>query len=160
MTRRRRTTYLLLGAGGWLALGTVVAILGSLDDAWWVLAFGLIGCLIVGLVVLWRPPRRVISKPGSLFNTYANAYHEPSSAEIAPAKNTPATRRRRQRIPEPIRHEVWRRDQGRCVDCGSTERLEYDHIIAVEHGGSTTAGNIELRCELCRLPRSYWTDVM
>jgi HNH endonuclease len=56
---------------------------------------------------------------------------------------------RRQPIPERVRNEVWRRDQGRCVDCGSRERLEYDHIIPVSKGGSDTARNIELRCESC-----------
>jgi hypothetical protein len=55
----------------------------------------------------------------------------------------------RQPIPESVRNEVWRRDQGRCVDCGSRERLEFDHIIPVSEGGSNTARNIELRCESC-----------
>ena len=61
----------------------------------------------------------------------------------------PAARPRRQPIPERVRHEVWRRDQGHCVDCGSRERLEYDHIIPISQGGSNTARNIELRCESC-----------
>jgi hypothetical protein len=56
---------------------------------------------------------------------------------------------RRQPMPEHVRHEVWRRDQGRCVDCGSRERLEFDHIIPISKGGSNTARNIELRCEPC-----------
>jgi HNH endonuclease len=55
----------------------------------------------------------------------------------------------RQPIPAHIRREVWRRDEGRCVDCGSRERLEYDHIIPVSKGGSNTVRNIELRCEPC-----------
>jgi 5-methylcytosine-specific restriction endonuclease McrA len=55
----------------------------------------------------------------------------------------------RRPIPASVRNEVWRRDQGRCVDCGSRERLEYDHIIPVSRGGSNTARNIELRCETC-----------
>jgi 5-methylcytosine-specific restriction endonuclease McrA len=55
----------------------------------------------------------------------------------------------REPIPEAVRHEVWRRDKGRCVDCGSRERLELDHIIPVSAGGSSTARNIELRCEDC-----------
>ena len=33
--------------------------------------------------------------------------------------------RPREPISEGIRHEVWRRDQGRCVDCGSRESLEF-----------------------------------
>jgi hypothetical protein len=56
---------------------------------------------------------------------------------------------RRQAIPERVRHEVWRRDRGSCVDCGSRGRLEYDHIIPVSRGGSNTPRNIELRCEPC-----------
>lgn len=58
-------------------------------------------------------------------------------------------RSRRQPIPERIRNEVWRRDEACCVDCGSRERLEFDHIIPVSRGGSNTARNIELRCERC-----------
>ena len=52
-------------------------------------------------------------------------------------------------IPEHVRTEVWRRDGGQCVDCGSRERLEFDHIVPVSKGGSNTARNLELRCENC-----------
>lgn len=55
----------------------------------------------------------------------------------------------RRSIPERVRHEVWRRDRARCVDCGSRGRLEFDHIIPVSRGGSNTARNLELRCEPC-----------
>ena len=55
----------------------------------------------------------------------------------------------REPIPEKVRNEVWRRDGGQCVECGSREKLEYDHIVAVANGGSNTARNIELRCEPC-----------
>jgi hypothetical protein len=52
-------------------------------------------------------------------------------------------------IPLAIRHEVWRRDQGKCVRCGSDQRLEFDHIIPVAMGGSSTARNVQLLCENC-----------
>ena len=61
---------------------------------------------------------------------------------------------RRERIPEAVRHEVWRRDQGRCVECGSRENLELDHIVPVSKGGSSTARNIELRCASCNARKS------
>jgi hypothetical protein len=48
-----------------------------------------------------------------------------------------------------VRREVWRRDGGKCVNCGSQERLEFDHIIPVALGGSNTARNIQLLCEVC-----------
>jgi HNH endonuclease len=62
-------------------------------------------------------------------------------------------RERRPPIPETVRHEVWRRDGGRCVDCGSRENLHFDHIVAWSRGGSNTARNIELRCESCNLKK-------
>jgi hypothetical protein len=52
-------------------------------------------------------------------------------------------------IPDPVKHFVWQRDQGRCVSCGSRERLEYDHIIPVVEGGSSTERNLQLLCEGC-----------
>jgi hypothetical protein len=60
-----------------------------------------------------------------------------------------ATAAPREAIPERVRHEVWRRDRGSCVECGSRARLEFDHIIPVSRGGSNTVRNIELRCEPC-----------
>lgn len=57
--------------------------------------------------------------------------------------------RRRTPIPEEARIAVWRRDQGRCVRCGSRENLEYDHIIPVSKGGNNTVRNVELLCENC-----------
>jgi 5-methylcytosine-specific restriction endonuclease McrA len=56
---------------------------------------------------------------------------------------------------EPVKNEVWRRDERRCVDCGSQENLEYDHIIPLSKGGSNTARNIELRCESCNRRKGH-----
>jgi len=52
-------------------------------------------------------------------------------------------------ISSTVKREVWRRDQGRCIQCGSQENLEYDHIIPFSKGGSNTARNIQLLCESC-----------
>jgi|SRR5579884_713 len=48
-----------------------------------------------------------------------------------------------------VRREVWTRDRGRCCQCGGREKLEYDHIIPVAMGGSSTARNVQLLCEKC-----------
>lgn len=58
---------------------------------------------------------------------------------------------RRPSISEAVRNEVWRKDAGRCVDCGSRENLHFDHIIPWSRGGASTARNLELRCESCNL---------
>ena len=74
--------------------------------------------------------------------------------KVAIKEKAPATTNGRKPIPESVRAEVWRRDEGQCVDCGSRERLEFDHIIPVSRGGSNTARNIELRCEACNRAKS------
>jgi hypothetical protein len=56
-------------------------------------------------------------------------------------------------IPEAVRTEVWRRDQGRCVNCGSKENLHFDHIIPVSRGGGTSAKNLQLLCQSCNLTK-------
>lgn len=55
----------------------------------------------------------------------------------------------REAISKAVQQEVWQRDQGRCVQCGGKERLEYDHIIPHSKGGSNTSRNLQLLCELC-----------
>lgn len=55
----------------------------------------------------------------------------------------------RERIPENVRLFVWQRDEGKCIKCGSNEKLEFDHIIPVADGGSNTERNIQLLCESC-----------
>ena len=64
-------------------------------------------------------------------------------------KNAKENNQRSRRIPKAVQREVWRRDEGRCAECGSRERLEYDHIIPFSKGGSNTVRNIELLCEKC-----------
>ena len=57
--------------------------------------------------------------------------------------------KRRESIPQAARVEVWQRDGGRCVDCDSQEKLEFDHIIPVAMGGGNTSRNLQLLCETC-----------
>ena len=66
----------------------------------------------------------------------------------------PAKERGREPISEHVRVFIWRRDEGKCVQCGSQERLEYDHMIPVSKGGSNTDRNIQLLCEACNRTKS------
>jgi len=50
-------------------------------------------------------------------------------------------------IPAAVKLHVWKRDKGRCVICGSTDNLHFDHIIPYSKGGSSlVAENIQLLC--------------
>jgi hypothetical protein len=52
-------------------------------------------------------------------------------------------------IPEEVKRFVFRRDGGKCVQCGSSELLHFDHIIPVALGGGHTAENLQLLCATC-----------
>lgn|GEM_PF-2861523 len=69
--------------------------------------------------------------------------------ELVLAGNDKQTTQHREPIPKAVQTEVWRRDEGKCTNCGSNENLEFDHIIPLARGGSNTARNIQLLCEKC-----------
>ena len=48
-----------------------------------------------------------------------------------------------------MRQQVWERDGGRCVRCGATAELQYDHIIPLARGGADSAENLQLLCASC-----------
>jgi hypothetical protein len=59
----------------------------------------------------------------------------------------------REAIPAAVKRAVWERDQGRCswpIDgggvCGSTHRLELDHIVPWAEWGGETEGNLRVVC--------------
>jgi hypothetical protein len=56
-------------------------------------------------------------------------------------------------IPAAVSREVWKRAGGRCEwktdaghECGSTVRLELDHIVPRAHGGPSTVENVRVLC--------------
>ncbi len=57
-------------------------------------------------------------------------------------------------IPTKIKDNVWNRDGGKCVECGSNENLEFDHIIPFSEGGANTYRNLQLLCEPCNRKKS------
>ncbi|MCX7619095.1 HNH endonuclease signature motif containing protein, partial [Tepidiforma sp.] len=51
------------------------------------------------------------------------------------------------RIPGWVQQEVYKRDRGRCVKCGATTDLHFDHILPYSKGGSSRdPDNIQLLC--------------
>ncbi|HEX7490015.1 MAG TPA: HNH endonuclease signature motif containing protein, partial [Anaeromyxobacteraceae bacterium] len=67
----------------------------------------------------------------------------------APARPSASPRH----IPAEVKRAVWTRD-GKCCQwpvasggvCGSTTRLEYDHIVPLARGGASTVSNIRILC--------------
>lgn len=65
--------------------------------------------------------------------------------------------RRERYITQLSRREVWKRDNGKCRECGSDESLEFDHMIPVSKGGNSTTNNVQLLCLRCNRAKS--TDI-
>ena len=63
-------------------------------------------------------------------------------------------KKRSRRITQEVKDKVWNRDGGKCVECGSNENLEFDHIIPHSKGGANTYRNIQLLCEPCNRSKS------
>lgn len=61
---------------------------------------------------------------------------------------------KREPIPQEIMDQVWNRDGGKCVKCGSQQNLEFDHIIPFSKGGATTYRNLQILCKSCNLDKS------
>jgi hypothetical protein len=58
-------------------------------------------------------------------------------------------------IPSQVKIEVWKRDGGKCVMCGDTKNLHYDHDLPFSKGGtSLSVKNIRLLCMKHNLQKS------
>ena len=56
---------------------------------------------------------------------------------------------RREPLPRDVRLTVWRRDRGRCRECGNGFDLQYDHVIPLSLGGASSVDNLQLLCGDC-----------
>jgi len=70
---------------------------------------------------------------------------ERAHAALAAADERP----RRRAIPRDVRLAVFERDGGRCVECGSSFDIQYDHVIPLALGGANTAENLQILCAPC-----------
>lgn len=58
--------------------------------------------------------------------------------------------RGRRNLPADVRRRVLERDGHRCQQCGTTDRLEIDHVIPLRHGGDfLDMGNLQVLCKSC-----------
>src|SRR5512138_3330476 len=77
----------------------------------------------------------------------------PPHADPLPGGDGPGTGSRR--IPASVKRAVWIRDQGRCQwplesggICGSTHRLQFDHVDPWACGGPATVENVRVACDV------------
>lgn len=86
---------------------------------------------------------------------------------VEEALSTPVMRRasipksmRNRRIPPHrftgLRAGVFARDGNKCVKCGSSEKLNADHIVAIANGGTNNVSNFQTLCQRCNCSKGAW----
>lgn len=64
---------------------------------------------------------------------------------------------KRDPIESRLRHEVFKKDNYKCLECGKTNKettLHVDHIVPVSQGGSDELDNLQTLCQACNLAKS------
>ena len=79
--------------------------------------------------------------------TLAELLHKLCDQEIA--KKTEVSRAPKIDSKAQVRRAVWRRDQGKCRNCGSNYALQIEHIKLRAMGGGSTLENLCLLCRSC-----------
>lgn len=108
--------------------------------------------------LLWHkdPSGRLEAVFGALADFYLDREDPDRRLGLPPPRPRPApgAAARSRLIPQEVKDEVWRRDEGRCAyvspagrRCETRAGLEYDHVVPWVFGGrSDTAHNIRLMC--------------
>src|SRR6185369_9333471 len=103
--------------------------------------------------VLREAVRCAIEKHGKRKGAVAPTRTRKSAPRKERGDRAQQARKAREPIPVADRREVWKRDGGRCTwcaqdgrRCGSTWKLELDHIVPAALGGPSTVENLRLRC--------------
>lgn len=92
------------------------------------------------------PEVRLVEENGAGVST-------PVPVDTSAMPPAPPPKPRREAIPRAVQREVWQRDGGCCVECGTRERLCFDHIVPFSRGGANTVRNLQLLCERCNLSK-------
>ena len=70
----------------------------------------------------------------------------------------------RKAISEKLRYQVFSRDSFRCKTCGRGSdngiKLQIDHVVPVDWGGTNDISNLLTLCELCNRGKKAWVDTV
>jgi len=61
----------------------------------------------------------------------------------------------RENISKELRERIFKKYNYVCFNCGSTERLQIDHIKSVKEGGDIEEDNLQILCKICNLKKGF-----
>jgi hypothetical protein len=119
-----------------------------------VLGFALLGArfpglgvlvLLVGtiLVVLHARDKRRSRQPPHATPATRPAYYRPTRPAYKPSRPPTMT--------ASVKRRVWTRDGGRCVQCGSNQKIRFDPVTPYSKGGTDSVANLQVLCQRCNL---------
>ncbi|WP_448518303.1 HNH endonuclease [Rhodoflexus sp.] len=103
-------------------------------------------------ILLFSDKAEIVNKvENSYFRSVTRAFEVPSVIRLyryvnVPFKNVMLNR-----------HNIFKRDGGRCLYCGSREDLTLDHVLPRSRGGKTTWTNLVTACKKCNARKGDYT---
>jgi len=97
----------------------------------------------------------------SVLTGYIKQYHHIIEKTLNHKKGM---KKSRTPITRQLRHEVFKRDDYKCLECGASNKkrtLHIDHIVPVSRGGTDELENLQTLCEQCNLSKANraWVSV-
>ncbi len=112
----------------------------------------------VYLTIYFICPDRDIDYP---IDRWANQIRENFRNKLISKVKGKNNEKKRKPIDSRLRHECFKRDNYKCVECGATNKektLHADHIFPISQGGSDELDNLQTLCNECNFSKSnkYW----
>jgi hypothetical protein len=119
-----------------------------------VLGFALLGARFPGLGVVVLLVGTILVVLHARDKRRSRQTHHATSTTPRPAyklPTRPAYKPSRPPMPASVKRTVWTRDGGRCVQCGSNQKIQFDHVIPYSKGGADSVANLQVLCQRCNL---------
>ena len=101
----------------------------------------------VKVPTVWLDDRRIAGKNDANWREFVENYAR--NSVIHYESDAPPERRHFEAMKPTISAGLFDKYNNKCAQCGSSEKLEIDHIIPIARGGSNETTNLQILCRKC-----------